>query len=375
MEAYAKEHLEELFQLIRDIAPIPAPSHQEDARVAWVKKYLEDLGAEGIYVDGKKNVIWPYHVTEDNDVAVIMAHTDVVFPDLTTLPFKEDDEYMYCPGVSDDTARLAALLMTARYFIENKIEPKMGILFVANSCEEGLGNSEGAQEMLKNFGKRIKYFVSNDGGLNTVVMRAVGSHRYEVTIKTPGGHSWGAFGNKNAIVALSELIQDLCKVQLPVKEDCRTTFNVGTIEGGTSVNTICQEAKMLYEYRSDDKECLAYMQEFFEKTIEEHKTHKDVTLDVKLLGARPCNGDLDMVHQKELAGWVEEAMKETHGLETRYRSGSTDSNFPLSLGIPSVTIGSCTGIGAHTRGEKVEKASIYPGFRYFMDFVGHFFQL
>lgn len=375
MEQYVKDTYEEFLQLIRDIAPIPAPSHKEDARVEWIVNYLNKLGAKGVYVDEQKNVIWPYNVTEDNDLVVIMGHTDVVFPDLTPLPFREDDEFMYCPGVSDDTARLAAVLMVARFFIEREKKTKegRGVLFVANSCEEGLGNSMGAYTILKNFGQRVKFFVSNDSRYNRAVNRAVGSHRYELSVKTQGGHSWTNFGRKNAIFELSDLLRDLYTIEVPVKEDCKTTFNVGTISGGTSVNTIAQDAKCLYEYRSDDAECLAYMKAEFEKRVAAHQK-EDVEIKVDLLGARPCNGELDKVHQAEIENYATEALRETLDDEMLFKSASTDANFPLSYGIPALTVGSCAGDGVHTREEKLYKSSLYPGMRFFIDFVGHFFE-
>ena len=131
-------------------------------------------------------------------------------------------------------------MIAARYFIQNAKKTKngLGILFIANSCEEGLGNSMGAYTVLKNYGKRVKFFISNDGVIGSLVNVAVGSHRYEVEVTTPGGHSYGAFGKKNALYELSDLLHELYQVELPVKPGKKTTFNVGKIEGGTSVNTI-----------------------------------------------------------------------------------------------------------------------------------------
>lgn len=375
MEQYTKEHLEEVKQFIRDLAPIPAPSHFEDKRVAWVKAWMEAQGAEGVIVDEAKNVIWPYHVTEDNDLLVVMAHTDVVFPDMDTLPFREDEKYFYCPGVGDDTARLATLMVSAKYFIQKKLTPKMGILFIANSCEEGLGNSLGAQTILKNYMPRIKYFVSNDGGLDSIVNRAVGSHRYHITVTTIGGHSWGAFGNPNAIYELSDLLHDLYAFPIPVKENAKTTRNVGTIQGGTSVNTIAQKADCLFEYRSDDVDCLAYMEKNFKEIVGKHVAAGNAEFQVELVGNRPCGMAGERAEQKALERIAEETHMEITGRELHYHSGSTDANFPLSYGIPAVTIGTCTSFGTHTREEYLDLASLEPGFRYFMNFLSRFFEM
>lgn len=373
MERYAEEVQEELKQLIRELAPIPAPSHHEDLRVEFLVNYLREKGAEGVFVDEAKNVIWPYGVTEDNDLVVVMAHTDVVFPDMTPLPFREDETYFYCPGIGDDTARLAVLLMTARYFIERKKKPKFGILFVANSCEEGLGNCKGCREIFKKYGHRIREFISNDGSLSGETHHAVGSHRYRISVKTPGGHSWNAFGNKNAIYELSDLLHDLYRIELPVKEGAKTTYNVGQISGGTSVNTIAEDAECLYEYRSSDRECLAYMKEAFEKTVKAHQD-SDVEISVELLGERPCNGDIDPERMNALLHRIEDSAMRINGLELKHIQGSTDANIPLSLGIPAVTIGTSYSSGTHTRDEKLEIKSLYPGMRYFLDVISEYFE-
>ena len=373
MERYARETTEELKDLIRTIAPIPAPSHHEDLRVEFLVKYLKEQGAEGVFVDEAKNVIWPYGVTDDNDLVVIMAHTDVVFPDTTPLPFSEDEKYFYCPGVGDDTARLATLLITARYFVRNRIKPKCGILFVANSCEEGLGNLKGCRAIFEKYGSRVREFISNDGSLLGETHHAVGSERYKITVETPGGHSWGAFGNENAIRELSELIHDFYQVEVPVKEGTKTTYNVGLISGGTSVNTIAQYAECLYEYRSSEREYLTAMREKFRSIVDAHRS-ETVKINVELLGERPCNGDVDPEKMDALVKRIEDAAMRTNGITLKHSQSSTDANIPLSLGIPAVTIGTCISFGAHTREEKLDHTSLYPGLRYFMDVVSAYFE-
>ena len=374
MEAYVREHLDELKQLVRDLAPVPAPSRAEERRAAWIKSRLEREGAEGVFIDEAKNVIWPYCVTDDNELTVFMAHTDVVFPDKEPLPFREDGQRFYCPGVADDTEGVAVLLLSARYFIRNKRKPKTGILFIANSCEEGLGNSFGAATVLAHYRERIRAFVSVDGDLYSVVNRAVGSHRYRIRAKTAGGHSWGAFGNPNAIVELTALLQDLYAVPLPVKAHTKTTRNVGTIAGGTSVNSIAEQAECLFEYRSDDVECLSYMEKRFRETVDRHQAACRAEFCVELVGSRPCGRAGEQEGQRMLERTAEEALKEAAGRAPQYYSGSTDANIPLSFGIPAVTIGSCTSHGAHTREEYLELSSLEPGFLYIMSFLSRFFE-
>ncbi|MCQ2419741.1 MAG: M20/M25/M40 family metallo-hydrolase [Clostridia bacterium] len=374
MEQYAKDCVEETKKLVRDMCVIPAPSHHEQKRVAFVKDWMEKNGAEGVYVDDALNVIWPCNVTEDNDLIVFMAHTDVVFPDTEPLPFHEADGNYYCPGAGDDTANLANLLIAARYFVQNGFTPKTGMLFVANSCEEGLGNLKGSRKIIDTFGSRVKELITIDGNLGTVLNRAVGSHRYRVSVRTEGGHSYGAFGNRNAIRCLASLIDTLYSVKVPQNGDSKTTYNVGTISGGTSVNTIAQEAQMLYEYRSDDKECLEKMKVMFEKVVEAYRA-TGIEVDVELLGERPCGGELDPVAYNALLERAAKSMKDIVGVEAVYRPGSTDANYPLSKGIPAICVGGSNSYGCHTREEYLVVDSLYVGSRFLLDFMSNYFEV
>ena len=164
----------------------------------------------------------------------------------------KDGEYIKCPGITDDVTPLCILLVSALYFFRNGMDPKKGLLIVANSCEEGLGNLKGSKRIVDTYGDRLKELITVEAGQNRLITRAVGSHRYRVTVETEGGHSYGAFGNRNAIRYLASMIDTLYAVKVPEKPATKTTYNVGLISGGTSVNTIAQKAEMLYEYRSDD---------------------------------------------------------------------------------------------------------------------------
>ena len=369
MENYALSVQEEIKQIIRDMCAIPAPSHHEEKRAEFCKKWFEDNGFENVSIDAALNVLAPVNVTSDNKITIYMAHTDTVFPELTPLPFSEDDEFMYSPGVTDDTANLAVLMVCARYFKDHFKGGKDGVLFVANSCEEGLGNLKGSRQIMADFASRTKEFITIDGTcLDRIVTCAVGSHRYKVTVKTEGGHSYGNFGNRNAIAVLSSMISLLYSVKVPVEGNSKTTYNVGTISGGTSVNTIAQDACMMYEYRSDNKNCLAKMQKMFEQTIETFRS-MGIEVEVEKVGDRPCSGEIDKTAFAALKNRISNAIRETLGMDSREASSSTDANMPLSLGIPAVCISGCRGAGCHTREEKLEKASLLPGCRLLLDII------
>lgn len=370
---YLSESKQETFELLKTLCQIPAPSGLEDKRVEFVKSWLENVGAQGVYVDSAKNVIFPVNCDGRDDITVYMAHTDVVFPDLTPLPYHEDELKMYAPGIGDDTACLVLLLMTIKYIVKKGLKSECGVLFVANACEEGLGNLKGVRQIFKDFDGRIKELITFDGGYKHVVNRCVGSHRYELTFTTIGGHSFGAFGNPNAIAVMSELITNLYKCEVPKKENCKTTFNVGIVEGGTSVNTIAQSAKMLYEYRSDDKECMAYMEKFFKEEVAKMQAKGNAEIEVKLIGDRPCGGDVDIAKLGALCDKVISICKKHSGLDCIRESGSTDANIPMSLGIPAVCAGTHIAGGTHTREEWIEKSSLEIGAKINAEIVLEYF--
>ena len=364
MKQWIEEHAEEQLQLLKTLAAIPAPSHDEGRRVEFLLKWLKDLGIEDAWADEAKNVIVPFAAPDEEGLTVYTAHTDIVQPDVTPLPVAQEGELLKAPGVGDDTANVVGILMTLKYIKEKGLKAKEPVLFVLNSCEEGLGNLKGIRQIMKDFGPRTKEHISFDGPYNFgMVVQAVGSERWRVSVKTVGGHSYAAFGNPNAIVELSQLIVKLSAQEVPKKEGVYTTFNVGTISGGTSVNTIAQNAEMLYEYRSNDREHLAQMRRQFEEALESVRSERAEFL-VECVGERPCGGDVDAEALARLHARGEAAIREAVGTEKILkRPGSTDSNIPLSLGIPSVTFGLYVGGGEHTREEWLEIPSLAKGLK------------
>ena len=357
---WAEVHKDEQFALLKELAAIPAPSHHEDKRVAFIKDWLDKNGAEGVYVDEAKNVIIPFGNKPGDSVSVFCAHTDVVFPDTTPLPVKEEGGRLWAPGVGDDTANAVALLFSALFVIKKQIKPVKPVIFVLNSCEEGLGNLKGVRQICKDY--KVKELISFDGTWDGVVSRAVGSERWEVSVKTQGGHSYGNFGNRNAIEALAGMITKLYEQTVPPVEGAKTTYNVGVISGGTSVNTIAQNAKMLYEYRSDDYGCLETMRNKFNEIFESCQT-EDARFERVIVGERPCGRVEDKAALDELLNYCRDCIKDVTGTEPSFYPSSTDANIPLSLGVPATTFGTYLGDGAHTREEYVEISSLNTGLK------------
>jgi acetylornithine deacetylase/succinyl-diaminopimelate desuccinylase-like protein len=298
---------------------------------------------------------------------------DVVFPDTEELPLFEQDGKIFCPGVGDDTANLAVLLMAAAFTAEYR--PDTGgreLLFVCGTGEEGLGNLRGSREICSAFGPRIEAFYALDLTMESYLCRAVGSLRYRILVTAQGGHSYHCFGRTNANAVLAELITALYRLQVPVRGN--TTYNVGVISGGTSVNTIAQRAECLYEIRSDDAQDLYEMREKFQNLMEQYrkKLPEDCQIQTELIGERPCEKEVDEAKRQQLFAYVETAVEAACGRRPDPKPFSTDCNIPLSMGIPSVCVGTCRGAGAHTREEYIEKDSLADGLQILLTLLGNY---
>ena len=325
---YAARCRDEQAELLRTLGRLPAPSRQEDLRAAFCRDWLQKQGAQDVTIDAAKNVICRLGPAECEDLVVFAAHTDVVFPDLDLLPVREEDGRLYAPGIGDDTANLVNLLLAARYLIARQVPLRCGVLIVANACgvlivanacEEGLGNLDGTKALFAACGTRVRGYYSFDMYMPSCCTRAVGSWRYRITCRTAGGHSYQDFGKPSAIRLLCGLADELYRIVPPAG----VTYNIGRIEGGTE--------------------------------------GQGGRFEVELLGVRPGNGPLDKDAMDRFTAHTVDVIRAVTGQEPRMEAGSTDSNIPLSLGIPANTIGTVTGSLAHTRQEWVDLASLPTG--------------
>jgi len=365
------EQYQELAKTIhRELCVIPAPSHYEEQRAVYCLEKLKSFGFEQAYIDEAKNVICEIKGEGSGKTVIFAAHTDVVFPDTEPLPLWEDEKNIYCPGCGDDTVCVAQLMSVMKRIRDTGKEPLYNVVFVLNACEEGLGNLKGIRAVMERYGSTVSAFLTFDGKYNAVVDRSVGSHRYNVTVKTRGGHSFNDFGNENAARVLAKGIQMIYEIPIPAGK--KTTCNVGLISGGTSVNTIAQEASMLCEYRSESSENLDYMKEAFYKIFA--AMEETAAVEVELVGDRPGMKHVDPAEQKALTDLAAQIQQKHSGIEPARDSGSTDCNIAHSMGIPAVCVGTYLGGGAHTRQEWVEKASIPVGVSIIADIVEAYFQ-
>ena len=363
------EYKDETINLIEALCKIPSPSHHEQEKATFIKSWLESKNAKGAYIDEAYNVLYPFNCKDANEIIVFMAHIDTVFPDLSPLPFNKDDKYLYSPGVGDDTTCVAMLLMVVSLIIKENLSSKCGVLFAFNSCEEGLGNLKGIKQIMKQYGNKITKVISFDSQYDCVINDCVGSKRYEVVVKTKGGHSFRDFGELNAIALSSKLINQLYNINIPKALDSKTTYNVGIINGGTSINTIAQQASFLYEYRSTSVECLKTMDQIFNEEICKFKEENNVEVNINVLGVRPCKDNVDSLKLKELTEKVIKICEKHSNMKCLEYAGSTDCNIPMSQGIPSVAAGCYLGDGEHTREEKVLIDSIPIGLKIVAELV------
>ncbi|MBQ2957412.1 MAG: M20/M25/M40 family metallo-hydrolase [Clostridia bacterium] len=364
---------EELIKLTAALCAIPAPSHHEEQRAVFCLQWLHEHGCKEAYIDSAKNVLWPYRCDGKNRITCVAAHTDTVFPDTDPFRMEIRDNRAYCPAVGDDTMSVAQLMLIMEYVAKHQPDCPDGMLFALNSCEEGLGNLDGTKQLFADWSGRIASFISLDGSYKKIVAKAVGSVRYRIRIETEGGHSYGAFGNRNAIERMARLVSLLYDIEIPKIPGVKATYNVGSISGGTSVNTIAQSCEILYEYRSDAREGLSAMKRRFSEVIEQVRPFcGDLTVEV--LGERPCSGSVNLGALKSLTDRAADIIEAHTGERSPITSGSTDCNWPLSLGIPAICIGGYLGAGAHTREEYVDLSSLSTGYPIVMEFIMSYFK-
>lgn len=198
-QTYIRDHKQELVELVKALCAIPAPSNQEQRRAAFCKDWLEKAGCTGVYIDDALNVVYPVNAESSDQLTLFTAHLDTVFPDLEPLPMEEKDGILHCPGVGDDTANAAILLLLARYIAQKHLQPKDGFLLVCDTGEEALGNLKGIKQIMQDYAGRIKEAYIYDGLYGQAVNWPVAVIRYRVKVGGQGGHAYLNFGNSSAV--------------------------------------------------------------------------------------------------------------------------------------------------------------------------------
>ena len=341
------------------LTEIAAPPFQEAQRAVAVKALLASSGLE-VQIDKTGNVIGELRGVNEKEIVVLSAHLDTVFPASTDVKVHHEGDRLLAPGISDNGTGLAALVAIARACHEAHIKPRRTILFVGDVGEEGEGNLRGMRALVEAYKPKLKAVIVMDGsGTDHVTTKALASRRLEATITGPGGHSWSDFGMPNPINALVRASVRFINTKVPVSP--RTTFNIGQIEGGTSVNSIPYEAKLKVDIRSESEDELTKLETALRECVtagvrDEMESSRDrskgkLEWKVDLLGTRP-GGELPT--NSPLLAALRSA-DEYVGNQSRVERSSTDANVPLSHGIEAISIGAGgTGGGAHSLKEWYE---------------------
>lgn len=348
------------------ICQIEAPPFKEAKRAEDYKRRFEALGLKNVRIDAEGNVIAERPGEPGEPVIVISGHLDTVFPEGTDVRVRREGTVLHGPGIGDDCRGLTILLAVARAMDEAGIRTRGTVLFVGTVGEEGEGNLRGVRHLFETELKdRVDFFISVDGTGLGLTREAVGSYRYRVTYKGPGGHSYGAFGMPNPIHALGRALAKVADLTVPASP--RTTFNAGVIEGGTSVNSIAGEASFLMDMRSVSTAALDSLDRRFLAALEAARDEErarwpgstaGLEVTAERIGTRPAGSqpaDAYIVRAAEAAG-------RRLGFTPPAAPSSTDSNIPINLGIPALTIdGGGDGQGAHSLQESFDTRDSHLG--------------
>jgi len=336
-DAITEEHIR--------ICSIPASPFGEQERAEYFSRKFSELGLAEVEIDEEGNCLGLLRGSSQSPLMVVSAHLDTVFSTETNFNVVRRDGRLYAPGIADDGCGLAALIALIQAIQSERIPIEGSILFVGTVGEEGEGNLRGVRHLFTKgrWAKHIDSFLSFDGpGLDRITNRALGSRRYRVEVAGPGGHSWGDFGLPNPVHAIGRAISRLAGY--PAPKEPRTTFNVGRIEGGRSVNSIPSEASMEVDLRSAAEAELQRLDAFFRRAVREAVDEENATrragdpllkLKVDLIGERPTG---ETPADSPLVEIAIEATK-LIGVDPRLDQSSTDSNLPISLGVSAITLG------------------------------------
>ena len=347
------------------ICQIPAPSFLEEQRGKELERIFRQMGLQNVRIDKAGNVVGVRPGVSAHPNLLLQAHLDTVFPEGTDVKVRREGNVLHGPGISDDCRGLAAMLGVIQALNDAKVQTAGTITFAADTGEEGLGDLRGTKELFNvTLKDQVDKFISVDGAGLNITNIGVGSYRYRATFRGPGGHSFGSFGMPNPIQAMGRAIAKIDEFEVP--SDPKTTFNVGRVGGGTSVNSIPFESWMEVDMRSADRNVLESLNTRYKRAVEDAvseenrrwKGGKPVVLSNEMVGNRPAGitpGDSTIVKM---------AIEVTRmfGALGNLSEGSTDANVTMALGIPAITIGGGgPGKGAHSLDESFDPKDSYLG--------------
>lgn len=351
-----------------EITEIPSPPFKEDKRADDYLNRLEKAGVADVAKDDEGNVYGMIKGSGEGPTLFVSAHLDTVFPEGTDVKVKEEEDgTLHAPGIQDDGRGLAALLSVARGFQESGVKPQGDIILGGTVGEEGEGDLRGVKAFFEEHDD-IDGYISMDGDdPGAVTYQATGSHRFRISFPGPGGHSFGAFGTPSSVHAMGRAIAQISDLETP--SEPKTTFTVGVVEGGSAVNAIAGDATMLVDIRSNAEEEVVKVEEQVRSIVEDAaaaenerwdtKPDEGIAVEVEMIGDRPA-GTQDAASPIVETAW---SSATSLGLEAALSGpSSTDSNLPISLDIPAVTIGGGgNGEGSHSLDESYDPTDAYQG--------------
>jgi acetylornithine deacetylase/succinyl-diaminopimelate desuccinylase-like protein len=350
LTALAEHTLEEAIT----IQQIAAPTFDERRRADYVYNRFKAQGLDSLEIDAVQNVYGRLAGTNSHLPAILIcAHTDTVFDVGTPLDIQRQGNRVYGPGVGDNSLGVAALLTLVDVLREQRLP--VDIWFVANSREEGLGDLGGMRAAYEKLSPCLRAALIIEGiAFGRVYHAGIAVRRLEISCRTPGGHSWLHFGRPSAIHALMKLGTQITALVPPTSP--RTTYNIGVINGGRSVNSIASDASMLLDLRSEERAALAALEKEVMDLIEGNRA-EEIDFSVKVVGDRPA-GSIPLTHP--LVQLADEVLKSI-AVQPIYEAGSTDANVPLAFGLPAITVGVSYGGNAHRTDEYLETTNIPDG--------------
>jgi len=357
-----QERLDEIVEQAITIQQIPAPTLEEEGRARFFEEQFKAHGLVDVSRDALNNVYGRLPGTAPTlPPVVVSAHLDTVFPMNTDLTIRREGSLIYGPGIGDNSTGLVGLLQTAQAIRDNRLAHAADIHFVANVCEEGLGDLRGMRAVVDRFGGEASYIVVEGGLYGKLIHQAVGVRRYRIQVSAPGGHSWGGFGAASAIHVLGHLIVDIDSIAVPTIP--KTTYNVGIIQGGISINTIANSAELWLDLRSEGAAALEQLVKDVEVLVRARNRKYDLegdAVEIKLhqVGDRPAGS---ISRQSPLVAAAEAALWAVGSEEVHYIVSSTDANIPLSRGYQAVCLGLTHSGNSHRPDEFMDKTNLPAG--------------
>lgn len=342
---------EPLVDLTIQIQQIASPTFAEGERAEFVCAYFQQIGLRDVRKDPLHNVFG--RLAGRNATLpplIVSAHSDTVFPADTDLTVKREGHLIFGPGIADNSAGVAGLLVMAKLLVQHGLQPDRDIWFVVNSAEEGLGDLRGMREVIKRFPEAAGFVVVEGGMYGYVLHEGIGVRRYEIRVETEGGHSWSDFGRKNAIHILSQIVSRIDTIRVP--KSPKTSFNVGVFEGGTSVNTIAADALLQLDLRSEDSAALEQLFGQVQLIVHQaQRRHERARIRMIKIGDRPAGA---CPRNSQIVQLASAALRASGSDTVHFLRGSTDANMPLSHNKPAVCIGLAQSANAHRLDEYLD---------------------